>query len=133
MKSNAPLTLEEILKLICDEKEGLAMKLHKEIAYRNASADYSGMHCCKTLASDTRVARIRQEIVNTMRRYSLQCRYCLNESILGSWHLVEGETLYKCPKCNRFTRRQQHRDSQELEELFPLIPVPLEDIFAEGK
>lgn len=133
MKSNPPLTSEEVINLICDEKDGLALQLHKEIAYRNASADHSSMHCCKTLASDTKVARIRKEIVNVMRRYSLQCEHCGKESILGSWHLLERETLFRCPECNRFTPRPQHKDSYALEDLFPLIPAPLQDLFAEEK
>ncbi|PIQ35863.1 MAG: hypothetical protein COV32_00245 [Candidatus Yonathbacteria bacterium CG10_big_fil_rev_8_21_14_0_10_43_136] len=74
----------DVVGLICDEKNGLAIKLHKEIAYRNASADHSDVHYCKTLASDTKVARIRQEIVDVVRRGILQCDNCEADPTLDS-------------------------------------------------
>ncbi|HAS85052.1 MAG TPA: hypothetical protein DCS23_03230 [Candidatus Yonathbacteria bacterium] len=130
MKSNLPLSLMDVVGLICDEKNGLAIKLHKEIAYRNASADHSDMHCCKTLASDTKVVRIRQEIGDVVRRGVLQCEYCKEDSTLGSWRLVDRETLLKCPKCIGLTPLAKSSEWFVLEDLLPLVPVPLRDIFA---
>lgn len=85
MKSNLPLTVMEITSMICNMDDGLALKLHKAIAYRNASADYSDANCCKTLSADTNVVRIRDEIVSVIRRYNLKCEHCENESILERW------------------------------------------------
>ena len=133
MKSNLPLTLEDAVNLICDEKDGLALKLHKEIAYRNASADHSGMHCCKTLASDTKVLRIRQEIVGVVKRGLLQCEYCKDDHAIGTWHLVDRETLLKCPTCKHLTPLVKHKESFVLNALLPLVPVPLQELFAQEK
>ena len=130
MKSNLPITLVEATNLICDEKDGLALQLHKAIAYRNASADHSDMHCCKTLASDAKVARIRQEIVDVVRRGILQCGNCKEDSTLGSWRLVDRETMLKCPKCIHLTPLAKNKESFILDDLLPLVPVPLRDIFA---
>lgn len=133
MKSNLPLTLEEVLKLICDEKEGLALRLWTLICHRNDAANQEDVpyHYMEVLTDDVNIVRTRQEIADVVRRYNLQCEHCEKESILGHWHLLENETLYRCTECNRFTPRHQHKDSYALEDLFKLAPVPLEDLFAE--
>ncbi|MFZ2303263.1 MAG: hypothetical protein WAV98_00545, partial [Minisyncoccia bacterium] len=130
MESNATLTLVDVTNLICDDKVGLAQKLHRAIAYRNASADHSDMHCCKTLASDAKVVRIRQEIADIVKRGVLQCGNCKEDSVLGSWRLVDHETMLKCPKCIRLTPLEKTKESFVLDDLLNLAPVLLRDIFA---
>lgn len=131
MNNNQPLDVMEVMSLICDEKNGLALKLHKAIAYRNASSDHSDSNYCRTLSADTKVVRIRNEIVNVMRRYSLKCEHCEKESVLGRWYLVVNDTQLRCPECNRCTPSNQHKDSYALMDLFCLTPAPLADLFAQ--
>ena len=87
----------------------------------------------EVLTDDVNIVRTRQEIADVVRRYGLKCEHCEKESILAHWHLLEHETLYSCAECNRFTPRRQHKDSYALEDLFKLVPAPLQDLFAQEK
>lgn len=135
MENNQPLTAEEIVNLVCNEKDGLARKLRKLIRHRNAAADQEDVpyHYMEVLRDDVNIVRTRQEIADLVRRYSLKCEHCEKESILGHWHLrmVDGVELLRCSKCNGSTPRAQHKDSYALEDLLDLAPAPLADLFAE--
>ena len=135
MENNKPLTAEEVVNLVCDEKDGLAMRLWKLIRHRNDAANQEDVpyHYMEVLTDDVNIVRTRQEIADVVRQYILQCEHCDKESILGHWHLylVEGEELLRCPKCNGSTSRAQHKDSYALADILKLAPVPLADLFAE--
>lgn len=130
MENNQPIDVLEVSEKIFNPNDGLALQLHKAIAYRDASSNHSDKFCAKTLSADTKVVRIRSEIVSVMRRYNLKCEHCGDEFILRRWYLVNGETQLKCPKCNGLTHRAKHKESYALTELLDVTPAPLADIFA---
>lgn len=136
MESNQPLTAEEVVNLVCDEKDGLAKRLWKLIRHRNAAADQENVpyHYMEVLSDDRKIVRIRQKIVDVVRRYNIKCELCEKESILGRWYLAENEgyLFIKCPdeKCNHLAPLAQHKDSYALVDLLDLAPVPLADLFA---
>lgn len=129
MKSTLPLTYEEALAAI----KKLAGELHEMIARRDQCANHSMLHRLKTLASHVGVTRLSGQIVDVVRRYNLECSRCKRPLILGDWHLVDRETLLKCPVCKQLTPRAQHADAIALEGLISLAPVLVQALFAQEK
>lgn len=129
MKSTLPLTYEEAMAAI----KKLAGELHEMIAHRDRCANHSVLHRFQTLASHVGVTRLSGEIADVVRRYSIECPHCKGPLILGDWHLVDRETLLKCPVCKQFTPRRKHAATVAIEELIGLAPVLVQDLFAQEK
>lgn len=131
MKSNLPLTLEEVLNEICDKEKGLAMRLWKLIGHRNDAVNQLDIHYMEALTDDVKIVRTRQEIVDVVRRYNLKCKRCEKEFILGFWRMFKNEAiLLECPGCKQCTPLLKYKD---LEDLLAIAPAPLEDLFAQEK
>lgn len=123
-----PLTFQEVKHVIGELGPQLEREIRETILSANDRSNYYGFN---TLACDTKVMRVRGAVVDTIRKFEIECSDCEETVELGRWRLLQSETVLQCPLCHQSSLRKKYHRSEHLEELLGLAPIMwVKELFA---